>query len=77
MFNVGIFYKIFLNVIMIAVVSDAAKRFFQTKYDERHLKENGKYDAKVLQQRRRNCVNRMGIVAYSTFAVEKVSRLHQ
>ena len=29
---------------------DAARRYFQTKYEDQHLKEKGKHDAKIVQQ---------------------------
>ena len=53
--NVWTFYHKFLIIDFL----DAARRFFQTKCDDRHLKENGKYDAKIVQQRRRNRLNRV------------------
>ena len=44
---------------MLYLYIDAARRLFSTKSDEASLKENGIYDVKVRQQRRRNRIIRV------------------
>ncbi len=38
---------------------DAARRFYQTKVEEANLKDNGKYETKLVQQRRQNRIKRV------------------
>lgn len=46
----------------------AIRRFYQTKSEEEHLKQRGKYDRKVTLQRRTNRLNRVspGYVMYTS-----------
>ena len=39
--------------------AEAGKRFFQTKVEEESLKSRGKYDEKVVKQRKRNHLTRV------------------
>jgi len=41
----------------------AAKRFYQTKCEEKYLKVNGKYEQKIIDQRRRNRINRVSVLS--------------
>ena len=41
-------------------LTEAGKRFFHTKLEEESLKSRGKYDEKVIKQRKRNRLTRVG-----------------
>ena len=51
-------------VAVFIIIIDAVRRFFKMKVEVNSLKQRGKYDAKLVVQRRRNRIKRVSFGGY-------------